>query len=87
MGVVKSHINHLIFRQLSVWFGLPVILAALLSGILIAYFFKVISVQISAYIGTGILLGQLGIIVSMLIVLLFCYSISTWILFKHSINS
>lgn len=87
IGVEKSHINRLIFRQLSVWFGFPVILAALLSGILISYFFKVISAQISAYIGGGILLGQVGIIVSILIVLLFCYYISTWILFKHSINS
>lgn len=85
MGVEESHINRLILKQLAVWFGLPVSIAALISLVLTTYFFQMISVQISVYIGISTLLLQVGVTVIILIGLLICYFISTWILLKRSI--
>lgn len=85
LGVEEKDIDQLVLKQLSVWFGLPIIVAVLISLALIFYFFQMVSVQISAYIGFGALMTQVGIIVGILILLLLCYFISTWILFKRSI--
>ena len=45
-----------------------------------------ISAEISAYIGFGALMSQIGTTVSILALLLICYFISTWLLFKKSIK-
>ena len=42
--------------------------------------------SISAYIGFGALMSQIGTTVSILALLLICYFISTWLLFKKSIK-
>lgn len=85
LGVDQNEIEYLILKQLAVWFGLPILLASFVSIIVIAYFFEMISAEISAYIGLNVLITQVGIIVCILILLLACYFISTWILFKKSI--
>lgn len=71
-------------KQLGVWFGLPVTAAIVVAVVVISYFMQTISVEISAYIGFPALLSQLGITVGILVLLLICYFISTWILFRHS---
>lgn len=86
LGVEESEIDRLVLKQLAVWFGLPIVVAILISLVVIFYFFQMISVQISAYLGFGALMTQVGIIVGILILLLLCYFISTWILFKRSIS-
>ena len=86
LGVEESEIDRLVLKQLAVWFGLPIAVAILISLVVIFYFFQMISVQISAYLGFGALMAQVGIIVGILILLLLCYFISTWILFKRSIS-
>ena len=86
LGVEESEIDRLVLKQLAVWFGLPIVVAILISLVVIFYFFQMISVQISAYLGFGALMAQVGIIVGILILLLLCYFISTWILFKRSIS-
>lgn len=52
----------------------------------IIYFIQTISAEISAYIGFGALMSQIGMTVSILALLLICYFISTWLLFKKSIK-
>ena len=86
LGVDRQETERLILKQLAVWFGLPVTLAAFVSVIVIAYFFEAISAQISAYIGMGTLLAQVGATVCILCVLLICYFITTWILFQKAVT-
>lgn len=85
MGVEACRRNRLAVRQLCVWFGLPIAMAALVSSVLVVCFFQTISVQIAAYIGFNALLAQVGTIAVILIVLLICYFLSTWILLKRSV--
>lgn len=86
LGVEEKDIDRLVLKQLAVWFGIPIVVALLISLIVIIYFFQMISVQISAYVGFATLMVQVGIIIGILFLLLICYFISTWILFKRSIS-
>lgn len=86
LGVDQQEIEGLILKQLSVWFGLPIAVAGVVSVIVVIYFFGMVATQISVYIGMGTLLAQVGATVGILAVLLVCYFISTWILFKKAIT-
>lgn len=86
LGVDKHEAERLILKQLAVWFGLPITIAAFVSIIVVVYFFETISAQISAYIGIGALLTQVGSTVCILALLLICYFISTWILFQKAVT-
>ena len=86
LGVEEQRITKLILKQLGVWFGLPVIVAVMVATIITAYFILTISAEISAYIGLSTLMLQIGATISILAILLVCYFISTWILFKSSIR-
>ena len=85
LGVEEQQIGRLVRKQLAVWFGLPIFVAAVVSTAVIAYFIQTVSAEISAYIGFGTLMLQIGMIVGILLVLLICYYITTWILFRNSI--
>lgn len=86
LGVDENAVRNLILKQLGVWFGLPVTVAVLAAAVLSAYFFDTIKAQIAAYIGFGTLLTQVAVTAGILLLLLICYFISTWILFKKSIE-
>ena len=86
LGVEEEKIGRLVLKQLGVWFGLPVLVAVIVATVVIAYFIQTVSAEISAYIGFGALLLQMGMIAGILVLLLICYFISTWILFKRSIS-
>ena len=86
LGVEEKHIGKLILQQLSVWFGLPIITAIIVAAVVIAYFIQTISAEISAYIGFGALMLQIGATMGILAILLICYFISTWIIFRRSVN-
>lgn len=86
LGVEEKHISKLILKQLSVWFGLPIITVILVAAVVITYFIQTISAEISAYIGFGALILQIGATVGILVLLLICYFISTWIIFRRSVN-
>lgn len=86
LGVEEQRIGKLVLKQLGVWFGLPIIVAITVSTVVIAYFIQTISAEISAYIGFGALMVQIGMTISVLVLLLICYFISTWVLFRHSID-
>lgn len=83
--VIQS-MNTLVLKQLGVWFGMPITAAIVVAIIVIGYFLQSVSAEISAYIGCGALMVQVGIIIGILFLLLICYFISTWILFKRSIS-
>lgn len=87
LGVEEQRITKLILKQLGVWFGLPVIVAVAAAAVIFAYFIQTISAEISAYIGLRTLMLQIGATVGILVILLICYFISTWILFRNSIHS
>lgn len=86
LGVEEKDVEHLILKQLGVWFGLPVIVAVLVSAVIVTYFIQSVSAQISAYIGFGALMMQILATGGVLVLLLLCYFISTWILFKGSVG-
>lgn len=86
LGVEDTHIGKLVLKQLGIWFGLPIVVAIIVSTMVIIYFIQTISAEISAYIGFGALMTQIGMTVSILALLLICYFISTWLLFKKSIK-
>ena len=87
LGVEEKHIGKLILQQLSVWFGLPIIAAIMVAAVIITYFIQIISAEISAYIGFGALMLQIGATMGILAILLICYFLSTWIIFRRSVNS
>lgn len=78
MGVEKSHLDRIILLQLIVWFGIPVLVSAVVSAAVMGYFFQMYSAQINAYIGAGELSAQVGTVAAVLAGLLFCYFVSTW---------
>ena len=86
MGVEEKDLHTLVLKQLGVWFGMPITAAIVVAIIVICYFLQSVSAEISAYIGCGALMVQVGIIIGILFLLLICYFISTWILFKRSIS-
>ena len=86
LGIEEAQIGKLVLKQLGVWFGLPIIVAIIVSTVVIAYFIQTVSAEISAYIGFGTLMVQIGMTVGILLSLLICYFIATWILFKSSIS-
>src|SRR5699024_9576392 len=51
LGVEERQIQKLVLKQLGVWFGLPILVAASVSAIVTAYFIQTVSAEISAYIG------------------------------------
>lgn len=87
LGVEEKHIRKLILQQLSVWFGLPIITAIIVAAVVITYFIQTISAEISAYIGFGTLMLQIGFTTGILVLLLICYFMSTWILIRRSVRS
>lgn len=86
LGVEERQIEKLVLKQLGVWFGLPITVAFLVSTIVIVYFIQTVSAEISAYIGFGTLMLQIGMTVGVFLLLLICYFISAWILFKRSVK-
>lgn len=86
MGVEESHMNRLILKQIAFWFGLPIGTAVLAAGVFVRYFSWSLSEQISAYIGGIALLVQLAGVSGVLLALLGCYFMTTWILFKRALG-
>ncbi len=87
LGVEERRINCLVLRQLSVSFGLPVGTAVLVAAVVVAYFLQAVSAEIAAYVGPEKLLPQLGATVAILLLLLLCYFVSTWLIFRRSVDA
>ena len=87
IGVENRRIRKLILKQLGVWFGLPIFVAIMVAAVVIAYFIQTVSAEISAYIGFQALILQMSITIGILAMLLVCYFLSTWILFRKAASS
>lgn len=87
MGVEETHIHRLVRKQLALWFGLPVCLAIVLAGIFFLYLMFSFSAQLTVYIGVGKLLRQVVVTLSILVVLLTSYYVSTLTLFERSVSN
>lgn len=83
MGVEDTRIKRLIRKQLAFWFALPVLTALAGAAIFTIYFFRIISIEIIAYVGTRTLLTQITAITAILLFLLLCYYATTRILFQR----
>lgn len=86
LGVEERRIGALVLQQLGVWFGIPIGAAILVTGAVILYFMQTVSAEISAYIGFGTLMEQIGTVGGILLLLLLSYFVCTWFLFKRSIE-
>ena len=86
LGVEETEIHHLVVRQLGVWFGLPVGAAVLVGTIVTGCFVGALEAEINAYVGFGALAVQLGVMAGILAILLGCYFVSTWALFRRAIE-
>ena len=86
LGVEERNINRFVLKQLGVWFGLPVLVAILASTIAVTCFLQSVSAEISAYIGVKTLFIQVSVTVVILVLLLECYFVSTFILFRKSMS-
>lgn len=87
LGVEEQRIDKLVLKQLGVWFGLPIGVAMVVAAVVIACFIQTISAEIAAYVGFFALLLQMGVIAGILVLLLTCYFISTWLLFKRTVKT
>ena len=87
LGVEEGRIGRLVLRQLGVWFGLPIAVAILVSMVVIVYFLQTVSAEIAAYIGFSALMAQIAVTTGILVLLLICYFLSTWLLFKKAIGT
>ena len=61
--------------------------AILVSMVVIVYFLQTVSAEITAYIGFGTLMAQIAVTTGILVLLLICYFLSTWLLFKKAIGT
>ena len=86
LGAEEGEIRKLILRLLGIWFGLPVSIASVISLVVGGYFLQSISAEIRAYIGSDILAAQCTTTVGILILLLGCYFICTYLLFQRSVE-
>ncbi len=86
LGVEERRIGTLVLKQLGVWFGLPIVTAIVVSCLVSACFIQTVAAEISAYIGFRTLMVQIGTITGALAVLLLCYFVSTWMLFRRLID-
>lgn len=87
LGVEEGRIGRLVLRQLGVWFGLPVAVAAFVSTVVISYFLQIVSAEVAAYIGLSALMAQVAVTVGILVLLMACYFLSTWLLFRKAIGT
>ena len=87
LGMEEGRIGRLVLRQLGVWFGLPIAVAILVSMVVIVYFLQTVSAEIAAYIGFSALMAQIAVTTGILVLLLICYFLSTWLLFKKAIGT
>ena len=79
-GVLVAIIGELIAEPL------PIIVAIIVAAVVITYFIQTVSAEISTYIGFTALMLQIVATVGILLLLLICYFISTWVIFRRSVN-
>lgn len=87
IGVSEKGINSIVLKQMGVWFGIPIIMAIIYASTIIIVFIKYKFKEVMAYIGMKVLVANISIMCGVIILILSCYFITTWIMFKKNINS
>ena len=87
MGVSNSSINKIIYTQMSIWFGLPILLAGITAFISGQFYIRSTKEAIRLYIGMEDLYLSLYKMIITIVILFTCYFLSTWVLFKKNIGS
>ena len=64
-----------------------VAVAAFVSTVVISYFLQIVSAEVAAYIGLSALMAQVAVTVGILVLLMACYFLSTWLLFRKAIGT
>lgn len=85
LGADEKTIGTLVLGQLGVWFGIPVVLAILVSAVILAYFLQTVSVELAAYVGMGVVGAQILKTVGIFLVLFLAYFLSTGMLFRRAV--
>lgn len=85
MGISERQLNLIILKQMGIWFGTPVLMALIINILLIFFMIDSFYAELSAYIGIQSVLTSSVAALAAVMVLLLCYFISTWILFKRNI--
>ncbi|MNJ43032.1 hypothetical protein D3C77_380200 [compost metagenome] len=85
MGISERQLNLIILKQMGIWFGTPVLMAFIINILLIFFMIDSFYAELSAYIGIQSVLTSSVAALAAVMVLLVCYFISTWILFKRNI--
>ncbi|WOO38743.1 FtsX-like permease family protein [Anaerocolumna sp. AGMB13020] len=87
LGVEERSINRIICWQMGLWFGLPIFTAGISALITGNFYIKWMNLIIETLIGRKDFLESLTEMLLIILVLLGCYFISTWILFKKNIEA
>lgn len=86
IGVDNKQIHKLILKQMSIWFGIPTIVAFIGYIIFIYYFVQYRSKEIITYIGTSVFVLNIGISIGIIVLILCIYFMLTYLLFKRNID-
>lgn len=86
MGVSNSSINKIIYTQMSIWFGLPILLAGITAFISSQFYIRSTKEAIRLYIGMEDFYLSLYKMIITIVILFTCYFLSTWVLFKKNIG-
>lgn len=86
MGVDEKVVNTIVLKQMGIWFGLPIGVGVLMAIAILRYIINNNSEAFVAYVGVSQVSLILWGISSVMFIILVCYFITTWILFKRNIE-
>lgn len=87
MGVDKSERNKLIFKQIGIYFIIPVAISLITCGITLYEFYKKYYNEVSNYIGNSIFKANIAISITMIILVFASYFTITYFSFKRNVES
>lgn len=87
LGIEEKEINKLIFKQILIYFLLPISIATIESIIFMCNFGTMFSEFINTYIGNKAFVFNIGISIFSIIIIYVCYFIATYYTFKRNVKS
>ncbi|GAA0179969.1 ABC transporter permease [Clostridium sediminicola] len=86
IGVDNRESNKLILKQIGIYFNIPIIVALLGSGIFLYVFSKQTSMEIHAYMGRDVFIMNIGISITLIVLVYISYFLATYFAFKRNIE-
>ncbi|OPJ60734.1 ABC transporter permease [Clostridium oryzae] len=87
LGVDERKISKLILKQMGIWFGIPALVAAIFSGIVIKIIVQALSLPIEVYIGKTAIIFYVIATAAVVFITALVYFSFTAIVFKRNIES